>query len=781
MLATVLAVLAFQQATGTISVGGEKPGLRVHISDSEGSSSRDSVNRKPKKQITATPEQIESAYADAGARSLIGRARVARLIQDSSIKSYEASTLQRLTVGLGLGKLGRERILFRNEGSARVRWSRSIGAQIDVTGRRSAAPSLGTATDVDIEGALSPIPYYPGRDALWLGLDVVKETENDDDIVNPLSKFAEAFYTYHTGDSLTFRLPDGTRIQLREVEVHPRKPDARAIVGSFWFDISSAQLVRASFRMSQPVDFINDASEEDRPGPIARLFIPRTTGSIDGVAIEYGLYQGRFWLPRTEVLEGRITAGPARLSMTIEERFSYAAVNAVDTLPAMRPRRAEITPPPPPPGTDTAAVRRLRRQYVDSVVLAREKAECDATGQRSVRTDRYRGALPLMVLIPCDTAKLAHSPDLPGSIFDKDDELFGDAERDALLARARAMMPPLPFGFNPPTVSYGPDLQRYNRVEGLSLSASVTQQVSPGTSISFTPRMGTADRVFNADAALTRVTGEGTRQLAVYRRLDASDDWGHPLSFGSGVAAFLFGRDEGFYYRATGADLSGDNLFGRRFDWRVFHERQSDAVSRTTVSLPRLFGSSGFGPSWNITADRIRETGASLRKVSTVGEDPRAFRLLSDFRLEGAFGDRDYGRGALDVTLSRPIGRAVHRDFSAAITAGAGTSVGELPVQRLWYLGGTNSIRGQAAGAMLGSSYWLTRTEIGYGGASFRRAAFFDLGWAGDRDSWSKVGRPASGVGLGWSFLDGLVRADVARGIYPARQWRAAIYLDARF
>jgi hypothetical protein len=42
-------------------------------------------------------------------------------------------------------------------------------------------------------------------------------------------------------------------------------------------------------------------------------------------------------------------------------------------------------------------------------------------------------------------------------------------------------------------------------------------------------------------------------------------------------------------------------------------------------------------------------------------------------------------------------------------------------------------------------------------------------------------GRPLSGVGVGWSLLDGLVRFDLARGLYPSRQWRLDSYLEARF
>jgi len=780
MLATAaLAVLMFQQVSASITAGGSETVVRVHVTDSDSIRRSDST-KKTKRPISATPEQIASAFADAETRNLLERARAARIQQDSSIMSYDASTVQRFTIGLGVAKLGRERVLFRSEGAARVRWARSVGVQIDVKGRRSAAPALGGQTDVDIEGALSPIPYYPGRDALWLGLDVVKETENEDDVINPMSKYAEAFYTYRSGDSLTFRLPQGNTVMLREIVVRPRKSDWHAVVGSLWFDVASGQLVRAAFRMSQPIDLINDAADDDKPGPIARALIPNTKASIDGVAIEYGLYQGRFWLPRTEVIEGRLTAGFARLAMNLEEHFTYGAINALDTLPTMRDRRASAEPSIPA-DADSATARRLRKQFRDSVTAAREKAECDATGKRSFRTDRYDGALPMMVFIPCDPAVLANSPDLPGSLFDDNDAVFGDAERDELLARARSMMPPVPLGLRPPTINYGLDLQRYNRVEGLSLSVDVREPIAPGMSVRASPRMGTADRVFNGELALERMNGLGTRSLSVYRQLNASNDWGRPLSFGAGVSALLFGRDEGFYYRSSGVELAGDNLFGREFEWRLFTEQQSDAVTRTNVSLPHAFGSSGFVPTANIEAARVRETGASVRKVSSFGLDPEGFRLVSDLRLEGAGGDSSYGRGALDLTLSHPLGRALRRNFSAAVTVGAGTSVGDVPIQRAWFIGGSSTVRGQNAGAMFGNSYWLTHTEVGYGAAAFRRVVFFDLGWAGNRGAWNAMGRPASGVGAGVSFLDGLLRLDVARGLYPTEQWRSALYLNGRF
>jgi hypothetical protein len=38
-----------------------------------------------------------------------------------------------------------------------------------------------------------------------------------------------------------------------------------------------------------------------------------------------------------------------------------------------------------------------------------------------------------------------------------------------------------------------------------------------------------------------------------------------------------------------------------------------------------------------------------------------------------------------------------------------------------------------------------------------------------------------SGAGVGMSFLDGLIRADLAKGIYPSKRFRFDMYLEARF
>jgi hypothetical protein len=76
----------------------------------------------------------------------------------------------------------------------------------------------------------------------------------------------------------------------------------------------------------------------------------------------------------------------------------------------------------------------------------------------------------------------------------------------------------------------------------------------------------------------------------------------------------------------------------------------------------------------------------------------------------------------------------------------------------------------------------MGRAELGTSFVAARPVIFFDIGWAGDRSLFAdRSVRPISGAGAGASFLDGLVRLDIARGIRPSRGWRADFYLESRF
>ena len=98
---------------------------------------------------------------------------------------------------------------------------------------------------------------------------------------------------------------------------------------------------------------------------------------------------------------------------------------------------------------------------------ARRARDCAETGMYTRSFDRYEGALNTAVRVPCDSTRLATSPDLPKSIYDSGEELFGVAERDELL---KSLDFSLQSAWAPRPIlwSYGLGQTRYNRVEGFS-------------------------------------------------------------------------------------------------------------------------------------------------------------------------------------------------------------------------------------------------------------------------------------------------------------------------
>lgn len=829
-----------------------------------------------------TPELERSAFRDVNARTLLARARAARTAQDSALQSYDARSYMRISVGLGVRRFGPERLLFRAEHAARVRWARGSGIWVETTGQRAAVP-MGAAT-LDMSPA-TPIPYFPGREALWFPseeLRKVTEEVNEEDLIHPLARGAEAYYRYATGDSVSFRLPNGVVIALRELRISARRPEWRAFVGSFWFDVGSGSLVRAAYRMAAEIDIWREAGEETRreieelerkaatdTGKAAReareeaerqrdelgvgakimqgIFSPMRA-RVSAITVEYGLHEGRFWLPRQNVLEADMVATFLRVPVRYVETYQYTSVNGSDPVPRV-PVAGEAgltaddttyfaqgninvgTPRPTTQDASPAAVRAredsiieyryrrsdsllavadsLERAEGDSGAIAnlRERAQNSRAIGRTVIRRRVQcatdstyfagirsvyGAARMAIRLPCDTTKLARSPDLPASIYDEGDQMFSTAERAELLGGLDFLLQP---GWGPqrPRVTTGLNLMRYNRVEGFSPGVAITSVLGLGYTAQATARLGTGDLELNGDISLSRSNGRSDVRVAGYRRLAvANDDWGSPLSFGASIANVLYARDEGFYYRAWGVEIGGNRdtpgpVAGVRMRWRLFAEQQTsaDVEPNTQFSLGKYLGNATFVD--NIDAGRIVAIGAATELARSFGVNPRGFRFDARARVEGAMtklsesaDNTGYGRTMLEGTVSRPLG-----GFGFALTAAGGSSVGDVPIQRAFFLGGLHTVRGQFAKPLgegrVGDAFWLGRAELGRSSMVVRPTLFYDVGWAGSRDALSRIGRPMSGAGFGFSLLDGLVRIDVSRGIHPERRWRGDIHLGARF
>ncbi|MEO7966719.1 MAG: hypothetical protein ABIT38_22705, partial [Gemmatimonadaceae bacterium] len=704
--------------------------------------------RRTPRRIPLTPELERTAFIDPGARSLLLNARAARLRQDSSLLSYDAKAYQRLSVGLGFRAIGRERLLFRTENASRVRWSRTNGVYIDMNGARTAIPMLSqrerkAANEdgelADVNNEMSPIPYYPGREALWVGSGAQTRAEVDErDLVHPIALGSEAYYRYSSGDSLTITLSDGKAIKLRELRVEPRRPEWKLSVGSFWFDVSTGQLVRAVYRLAVPIDIwglVDEETKRDREDAKARGGKPDPDddvpkwvkgmmspmqANLEAVTIEYGLYGGRFWLPRAQYAEGWARASFMRIPFKMEENFKYNSVNGTDSTPSVpglmtrRQLRDSLF------GHDTTrwsdlpdSVRKDRTKRLvaaDSVrreqQVARRKNDCATTGYWTRIENREDSNLRTAIRLPCDTAVLSHSPDLPPSIYDAGEETFGSSERDELLKALDFSLQPV-WAPQPIRLAYGLDQTRYNRVEGLSLGGTAMQNLGKGYTWDAAARFGFGDLHPNGELGLSRSNGRTSWRAAGYHRLAvANDDWGSPLSFGASLGALLYGRDEGYYYRTTGAELTRTLVKGGGLTTRFFVQRDGRADTGAAFNLSKAFGGgSRFSP--NIRAERATLMGASLRQQFSHGVDPLGWRLFGDLRGEGGWiassedsvDSRAYGRVAGDMTVTRGFGALL----AGAFTVSGGVS-DNAPIQRAFFLGGAQTVRGQLLGSAVGDA-----------------------------------------------------------------------------
>ncbi|HKS06071.1 MAG TPA: hypothetical protein VJR92_07130 [Gemmatimonadaceae bacterium] len=912
LLILTAALLATQVQTsatvGRDSTGRREVGVRIQVGRAPGD--------EPVRRVAVTAEHLATAFKTPAARTLLTRARAARFSQDTALRSYDAKARQRISVGMSVRARGRERLVMRDEAVARIQWDHKAGAVVDMLGKRTTVPAADDMKPVD-EGIRNdpslPIPYFPGRETLWIGGSVARVEVNEENFVHPIAEGSEAYYKYSMGDSVEFTLPDNRTIMLRELRAEAREPRWNLIVGSFWFDQASAQLVRAVYRPSIELDIWQLVTEEakrdssnnddDVPGWVKGLVSP-LRAVMQVFTIEYSLFEGRFWLPVSMGAEGKLQVTFLHVPAMFEERYDYAHVNGpvnvaapmaavpappmtvnTGTLKVLRDsvlkagrdsvaadsvisarygfmalrreeyaaeeqalrdslRRAGV----PPRTADSIMVAQLygvglsvrarravrdslaslgrSQQYIDSVInyrfdTARERADarrrarrdtvgaqgftgtqvdsvirvqdstrnaryrdsvrtvqdstCKANGHVARRIRQYEQRVDILVRTPCDLQSLANSPELPPSPYETGEDLWGKKDRDKLLG---ALDFALQAGWGPQKISasYGLSQSRYNRVEGFSTGLLLRQELGRGYTWSAQLRGSQGDKQFNGELGLSRSNARSTLALNGYRRLVSANDWGQPHSLSASLPALLYARDEGFYYRALGGELTRSTDFHGQVVWRVFAEEHSDAPLTTRFSLFRGSHDDRFIP--NLVATEGAYYGGSVRWQQSWGLNPRGWKSQADFRLEGAGGETDYGRAALDLTVSRGL----FDPYVVGLTVAGGSSLGDVPPQRQWILGSIQTVRGQQAGVAAGDAFWFSRLELAQDKGATRRAIFGDLGWAGSRDAdWGRSQRLLAGVGVGASFFEGLVRFDIARGLWPREKWRVDLSLDAPF
>ncbi|HEX2204751.1 MAG TPA: hypothetical protein VHG91_15695, partial [Longimicrobium sp.] len=259
----------------------------------------------------------DDAYRDERARELVRLGRARRAVVDTRITAYEVTARERVSARMAVA--GAERLLFRRETAARIQWTRDT-VRIEVIGAREAQPLVSAEAQRAAPGVAASVPslaFDPVDSEMLLRFDSTV-------IRHPLAPGSEAYYRFSSGDSASIRLPDGRGVRLLELRIAARRADPRLINGSFWIDARTHAVVRAGFRLSRPFS---------SSGSGVSMIAPEITGELDHVAIDYGLWGLRWWLPRAVVARGVVRAAGVRLPLAYERSYEGYRVEG-DTLAA---------------------------------------------------------------------------------------------------------------------------------------------------------------------------------------------------------------------------------------------------------------------------------------------------------------------------------------------------------------------------------------------------------------------------------------------------------------
>lgn len=733
----------------------------------------------------------QDAYLDPTARELVARARGARGRQGAEIESYTAVVLQRQAVRLRLPL--RDRMLYREESAMRVRWSRDGNTVIQRLGSRAEdmaeEPSVGdlpalhdlfdpdadrisfglnlgmiggaedrrAAQPADTSGTdTTHVSVRIGSGGVQADVDAGNDDLEDFWIAHPLADGSEQHYRYRSGDTLSLRLPGGRTVRSVELNAIPRVASFHHLRASLWIEPESGALVRAIYRPARDLDIQRDTAMIDPESVddlnlVPGMFRP-IVFDIGLMTVEYSLWNQRHWLPHRMSLEAHVRAGVIRVPFEAEVAYR---IEQVEDEPVASPLSAEDV---------------LASWFVE----AAHEMVLDTIEEDGLRAIVFR---------PENDAALTESDVLPPPVWEESTEFVSADEIDDLVERLDAQVPGIAASVRPSFgLQYllgGRGLIRYNRVEALSLGVRGVVDHPLGRAHA-TARLGGADLHPNVELGALVPRRSFAWRVEGHHRL-ASVDPGLPafeapqpaLGLGNSTGALLAGRDDGFYYRATGGFVALEPRPDARQWWRLaaFVEHQDEARRKVEWNIASWMDRDRrFAP--NLVADEVTLAGASLALAPWfgTGNGPQAgLELLGD-------------AAGIDSTFARArlTGRALLPVWGGWLgtEAALGHAWGEAPVQYDWFLGGATTVRGYDGGTMAGASMARARLELTRGTRAFGLALFADAGWAGARGDFD-TDDALLGGGIGFSLMEGLLRLDVARAFASPTGWRVHFHLDA--
>lgn len=683
-----------------------------------------------------------ATYADRATRELVARAVARHAQADSSVRDYQAQLRYRLSFGVGTRRWAEVPTAAVEEQDARLSWALPNDLRVDILGRREASQIDG----VNLASSFSR-PWFVPR-TLGDSIRIMGGDSRDRAAPHPLGRGAERLYQYAAGDSLIISM-QGKRLVIRAITITPRDDAAIAVAGRLWVDVESGNVVRFIFRYVGR-ELWNNPEGDTRADSIDARRASRIVSQILTIDadLEYALLENQYWLPRRQVLSGRVTVPFTSIAVPFEATttFDDYTVNSgrgVNFSVAFRDTTVKRTPAENAARRDSLRAERRASGLPDSL-LAR-----DRTGYLS-HGGRYQVHRP-----PVDSLK-RYAEWSDSLVLEQD-----PAER-ARIRQAGADLAKLVEGLSPELAGRPgagvawerfPEMVRFNRVQGTAFS--YTRRL-PGpwdfTTLYGTMRYGIADHRVMASATMVRDAPSGRVTITGGRDLADVDPWARGLTFGNSMRGLLVGRDDGAYLLAEGARISLERSAGVGGEVMIaaYAADQHTVGTRSRGGLPRLFGADNFYPSNPPIRDGLA-IGGQLRYMT------QRYRGSAGVNLEGIRVDGEVaGRLTADARQTF-LGGAV----ALRLKAGVAEHADRVPQMAL-RAGGVETVRGYEFGVATGDALWAAQLDLSQGGRNaVKRVLFLDVGQAGDRRAFGEA-KFLSGVGVGFSLLGGLVRADLS-------------------
>ena len=716
-----------------------------------------------------------TTYADAATEALIVQGRGRHAYQDSLVRDYSASVTSRIDVGFGRSRFARIPPIVAHETAARITWSLPNDLKVEVLGQRAVTAfpeGLGDDEDDDVSAEFDR-PWFIPR-SLGDSIRMVGDELPSTAALHPLAPGAERFYRYAIVDSFTISVP-GRTVRAVGVRVEPKELGPSLIAGDMWFDQETLEVVRMTFVFVGQYHWVEpddptpeDSSEARRRNRWAQRIVKLEAD------LEYALYNRLYWMPYRQLLQVTVDI-PWFVNLKIPIRFlttfdDYAVNQSV--LPRFEVSLDSVLEEDDE-GVSRGRMRRQRRcpQMDHPLPSGRPPVRCDSKtgysqGGRSETGGRWEIHYP-----PYDS--LVAYDGWPGELTleltPEDEERI--KETIAALGELEEQLPADWVGRMPRhlAVESFADIYRFNRVQGSSLGAGYLIRPGPAfVTLLSTVRFGFVDRRPTASLTWRRDAPGGRVDISVFRDVMEVEPWTSGLGFGNSLNGIFAGHDDADYYLAAGGGVSfssyGRGLL-RNAEFGLFFERQRTMLAVASSGINDRFGGSGiFPPNTPVAEGDFVRVFAARRSFVGPAELHTGVEALL---------------GGDTVTTGRAWG-AVRVPFSLLRRTGelnlrAAGLVGDLVPQMLYRVGGPETVRGFDYPERIGRSFWSAQVDFALRRSGiYSPVVFADIG-----DTRFSGSDPLVSVGGGLSFLQGIARLNLSKGLRPGRGLRFDLLFKA--